>query len=64
MTYKPGGGGENRRTISSVEKDITCDVLQKLYDRIDVMPLEKWAESERGNIQALIEKMIDEVDDD
>lgn len=64
MTYRPGGGGESRRTISSVEKDLTCDVLQRLYNRIDETPLEKYPESERCNIMALIEKMIDEANDE
>lgn len=49
--------------MSSLKGNIEFDILQRLYNKIDETPLEKWAESERGNIQALIEKMRDETED-
>ena len=50
--------------MTSVKGNTEFDILQKLYNKIDVMPLEKWAESERGNIQTLIEQMMDETEDE
>jgi len=35
MTYRPGGGGESRRTISSVEADTRADEREKILDRLD-----------------------------
>lgn len=49
--------------MTSLKGNIEFDVLNRLYNKIDETPLEKWAESERGNIQALIEKMMDETED-
>jgi hypothetical protein len=32
MTYRPGGGGESRRTISSVEADIRANEREKVLE--------------------------------
>ena len=50
--------------MTTLKGNIEFDILLKLYDKIDETPLEKWAESERGNIQRLIETMIDEASND
>jgi hypothetical protein len=49
--------------MTPLKNSIEFDILQKLYNQIDETPLEKYPEAERGNIQALIEKMMDEVDE-
>jgi hypothetical protein len=35
MTYRPGGGGESRRTISSVEADIRANERERVLDLLD-----------------------------
>jgi len=37
MTYRPGGGGESRRTISSVEADTRADERDKVLDKLRII---------------------------
>jgi len=46
MTYRPGGGGESRRTISSVEADIRADERERIIKEMESFCKEKqtnWA---------------------